>query len=116
MDSSRIIKPNLCIIDAIMGLESTFPIGTHGRPRRINAMIVGKNPVSVDATMARLMGFKPELIRFLVEGEKLGLGTLNPRVVGEPLEDMVVKFKPPDLFRESMKVTALIDPSAQPAS
>ena len=95
LDCARIMKPNLCVLDAIVGLECTYPIATHGRPRRINALIAGRNPVSVDATMARLMGFQPENIRHLVEGAKLGLGSLNPKIVGERLEEMTVNFKPP---------------------
>lgn len=95
MDCARIMKTNLCVLDAIVGLECTYPIATHGRPRRINALIAGRNPVSVDATMARLMGFQPEKVRHLVEGAQLGLGSLNPKVIGERLEEMTVRFKPP---------------------
>lgn len=90
IDLTRFARPDLCIVDAIVGLEGV----THGRPRRVNALIVGKMPVSVDATMARLMGFEPEKIRHLVEAEKYGLGTLNPKVLGESLESMTVKFRP----------------------
>lgn len=101
LDIVRIIRPDLCVVDAIVGLEGVY----HGRPRRLNALIVGRAPVSVDATMTRLMGFEPESISHLVEGEKLGLGTLNPKVIGESLEDMAVKFKRPD----HVLPTALVD-------
>jgi uncharacterized protein (DUF362 family) len=57
--------------------------------------ILGTKPASVDATMARIMGFKPEKIRHLVEAEKFGLGTLDPLVVGENLESATVKFRSP---------------------
>jgi len=107
LDSARIIKPDLCVLDAIVGLESTLPAtATHGRFKRMNAMIVGRNLVSVDATMTRLMGFKPETVRHLVDGAKLGLGTLNPKVVGENVEDMIVKFKPPN----NLWPSALVNP------
>ncbi|MDQ1281472.1 MAG: hypothetical protein QG670_2737 [Thermoproteota archaeon] len=101
LDMDGIIRPDLCVVDAIVGLEGVY----HGRPRRINALIVGRNAISVDATTARLMGFEPESFRLLVEGEKKGLGTLNPKIVGESLEDMAVKFNQP----QNVRPTALID-------
>ena len=101
LDIYGIIRPDLCVMDAIVGLEGIF----HGRLRRINALIVGRNAISVDATTARLMGFEPESFRLLVEGEKMGLGTLNPKIVGESLEDMTVKFNQP----QNLRPTALVD-------
>ncbi len=91
LDLTKYANPDLCVIDAIVGLEGVVT----GRPRRLNAIIVGKKPVCADATMARLIGFAPERIRHLVEGEKLGLGTINPEILGETLESMRVEFKPP---------------------
>ena len=101
VDLNRFIRPDLCIVDAIEGLEGVIS----GRPRRVDAVIVGKRPVSVDATMARVMGFEPERIRHLVEAERYGLGALNPRVLGESLESTTVKFKPPS----SLKPSALVN-------
>jgi uncharacterized protein (DUF362 family) len=90
VDLARFLTPNLCIVDAIIGMEDVI----HGRLRRINAMIVGKKPASVDATMARIMGFEPEKIRHLVEAEKHGLGSLHPETVGERIESVTLQFKP----------------------
>jgi uncharacterized protein (DUF362 family) len=88
---NRIARPNLCIVDARVGLE-----GWAGpKTKQINAFILGRKPVSVDATMARIMGFKPEKIRHLVEAEKYGLGSLNPKIRGENLDSLKVKFNPP---------------------
>jgi len=70
VDLSRTVRPDLCIVDARVGLE-----GWEGpKTRCLNIFILGRDPVSVDATMARVMGFKPEKIRHLVEAEKHGLG------------------------------------------
>lgn len=91
VDLNRLVRPDLCIIDARVGLE-----GWEGpKTRRLNTFILGRKPVSVDATMARVMGFKPEKIRHLVEAEKYGLGTINPEVLGKSLKSTTVKFKPP---------------------
>ena len=91
VDLNRLVRPDLCIVDARVGLEGWDGPVT----RRLNTFILGRNPVSVDATMARIMGFKPERIRHLVEAEKYGLGTLNPKVLGESLKSVTVRFKPP---------------------
>ncbi|MFX1533423.1 MAG: DUF362 domain-containing protein [Promethearchaeota archaeon] len=91
VDLNRFIQPDLCIVDARVGLE-----GWSGpKSRCLDAFIIGNKPVSVDATMARIMGFKPEKIRHLVEAHKYGLGTLNPKVLGKSIESVTVKFEAP---------------------
>jgi uncharacterized protein (DUF362 family) len=99
VDLNRFVRPDLCIVDARVGLE-----GWEGpKTRRLDTFILGKKPVSVDATMARVMGFQPERIRHLVEAERYGLGTLNPKVLGESIESTAVEFKSPS----NLKSTAL---------
>ncbi|MFX0125051.1 MAG: DUF362 domain-containing protein [Candidatus Hodarchaeota archaeon] len=91
VDINRLFRPNLCIVDARVGLE-----GWAGpKSRRLDRFIIGQNPVSTDATMARIMGFEPEKIHHLVEAEKYDLGSLTPKVVGEKIETSTVKFNPP---------------------
>jgi uncharacterized protein (DUF362 family) len=91
LDLNRLVRPDLCIVDAREGLE-----GWAGPRRRlVNMLVLGRNAVSTDAVMARVMGFNPENIRHLSEGEKHGLGTLNPTVLGEEIEPVAVKFNPP---------------------
>jgi uncharacterized protein (DUF362 family) len=91
VDLNRLIRPNLSIVDARVGLE-----GWEGpTTRRLDRFIIGRTPVSVDATLARMMGFTPETIRHLVEAQSHGLGSLNPTIVGESLASSAVKFNPP---------------------
>jgi len=91
VDLNRLVRPDLCIVDARVGLE-----GWEGpQTRRLDTFIIGRKPVSVDATMARIMGFNPEKIRHLVKAEKYGLGTVNPEVLGRSLKSTTVKFRPP---------------------
>ena len=91
VDLARIIRPNLSIIDARVGIE-----GWNGpKTRRLDAFILGHGAVSVDATMARIMGFEPEQIRHIMNSYVYGLGTINPSVHGDSIESIVVKFKPP---------------------
>jgi len=90
VDLNRLVRPDLCIVDARVGLE-----GWEGpKTRRLNAFILGRKPVSVDATMARVMGFELERIRHVVEAEKHGLGSLNPKILGKSLKSTTVKFNP----------------------
>jgi len=99
VDLNRFVRPDLCIVDARVGLE-----GWEGpKTRRLDTFILGRKPVSVDATMARVMGFQPRRIRHLVEAERYGLGTLNPEVLGESIESTAVEFKTPS----NLKSTAL---------
>ena len=91
VDINRLIRSNLCIVDARVGLE-----GWAGpKSRRLDRFIIGRKPVSTDATMARIMGFQPEEVLHLIEAEKYDLGSLNPTVLGEKIETSITKFNPP---------------------
>ena len=91
LDLNRMFRSSLCLIDGRTGLEGVIS----GTPRELGCIILGKNPVSVDATMARAMGFNPKRIRHIVEAEKHGLGSLNPKVVGDDLNASQIEFKTP---------------------
>lgn len=90
VDLARIIRPSLNIVDARVGIE-----GWNGpKTRKLNAFIVGNGAVSVDSTMARLMGFKPEQARHIMDTSDYDLGSINPSVLGESIESMAVQFDP----------------------
>ncbi len=91
LDLNRMFRSSLCLIDGRVGLEGVIS----GEPRSLGCVILGRNPVSVDATMARVMGFDPERIRHIVEAEEHGLGSLHPEVLGDDLGSHVVEFKTP---------------------
>jgi uncharacterized protein (DUF362 family) len=91
LDLNRMFRSSLCLIDGRMGLEGVIS----GNPRDLGCVILGRNPVSVDAIMARVMGFNPERIRQIVEAERHGLGSMHPEVVGDDPESHVVEFKTP---------------------
>ena len=99
-DLNDMFRSSLCLIDGRMGLEGVIS----GKPRSLGCIILGRNSVSVDAVMARVMGFEPEKIRHIVEAGKIGLGSLNPEVVGDTVEDCRVEFKIP----KGLKSTAVL--------
>jgi uncharacterized protein (DUF362 family) len=91
LDLNRLFRSSLCLIDGRTGLEGVIS----GNPRSLGCVILGRNPVSVDATLARAMGFDPEKIRHIVEAGRHGLGTLHPEVVGDDVEASRLRFKTP---------------------
>lgn len=89
VDVNDILKPDLGIVDAIVGQEG----GDSGRIHQIGVVIFGRNPSSVDSVMAQVMGFNPNEIKHLVLAEEIGLGTLDPVVVGASISDVAIKFE-----------------------
>ena len=67
----------------------------------LGCVILGRRPASVDAVMARAMGFDPGRIRHVVEAAGWGRGSLDPVVVGDDLESSVVEFREPSGLRAS---------------
>lgn len=95
VDLNRCISPTLCIVDARVGLEGVIS----GRPRRLDAVVMGVSPVSVDAVMAQIMGFDPTTIRHLADAVQYGLGTLTPPIRGAPLSSIQIPFASPTHLR-----------------
>ncbi|TXT57899.1 MAG: hypothetical protein BAJATHORv1_10607 [Candidatus Thorarchaeota archaeon] len=91
IDFNRLVQPELCIIDARIGVEGWNGPKTH----EIGVLILGHRPVSVDSVMAQLMCFEPEKIEHLVESSKHNLGSLSPEIVGESLESVKIEFSSP---------------------
>jgi uncharacterized protein (DUF362 family) len=91
LDLNRMFRSGLCLIDGRVGLEGVIS----GNFREMGCLILGRNPVSVDATMARAIGFDPKKIRHIVEAAEHGLGSLDPEVAGDEVESHVVEFKTP---------------------
>jgi uncharacterized protein (DUF362 family) len=97
LDLNRMFKSSLCLIDARVGLEGVIS----GTPKKVGCLILGYNPVSVDATMARVMGFEPERIRHIIEAAEYGLGSLNPEVIGDDPRSRIVNFRKPSGLKEN---------------
>jgi uncharacterized protein (DUF362 family) len=66
------LRPHLAIVDGIIGMEGDGPV--MGTPRRAGVLIVGDNPLAVDATATRLIGGRPEQIDHL----QAAAGVLGP--------------------------------------
>jgi uncharacterized protein (DUF362 family) len=93
LDLASTIRPQLAIVDAIVGMEGDGPIMGHAKP--VGCVVMGGDLVSVDATCARLMGFRPSSLTYLRQaGEFLGnLPAASIRQQGEPLSRFATRFE-----------------------
>ncbi len=97
LDLNRMFKSRLCLIDGRVGLEGVIS----GNPKNLGCLILGTNPVSVDATMARAMGFNPKKIRHIMEAANHGLGSIDPLVIGDDLNSHKMEFSKPKGLKEN---------------
>jgi uncharacterized protein (DUF362 family) len=99
--------PNLAIVDGITGMEGDGPL--HGTAKHAGLLIMGVDPVAVDATGARLMGIPPERIPTLVYAAAKRIGRLAEAEIpqlGEPIAALAQQFElPPMIDRELLPVT-----------
>lgn len=100
LDLASTIRPGLAIVDAIVGMEGDGPI--MGAPRPVGCIVMGTDPVAVDATCARLMQLDPERIRYLQEASRF-LGNIAESKVaqhGEPVRRFATPFEVLPAFTE----------------
>lgn len=92
VDLAATIRPGLAIVDGVVGMEGDGPI--MGTPKPVGCVVMGQDPVAVDATCARVMGLRPERVPYLeAAGEFLGnlpAGAIEQR--GERLERFRTEF------------------------
>jgi uncharacterized protein (DUF362 family) len=90
----HLIKPKLVIVDALTAQENFGPV--YGTPKTMNLLIGGTNPVAVDATTMKIMGFDPVLSPPVMLAYMQGLGPIEPEkihVLGASVEKVQDAFK-----------------------
>ena len=93
-----LIKPGLTIVDGLTGLEDFGPVS--GRPKRMNLLIGGTNPVAVDAVAMRVMGLDPASSPPVLLAYLQGLGPIEQeliRVAGASIEEVASPFLQPEI-------------------
>jgi hypothetical protein len=88
----------LVIADGIMGMEGNGPL--HGEKKNLGVIVIGDDPVAADATVARLMGLRPERVQHLLVAGGF-LGNLHPKKIwqlGEPVGQLRQIFRVPPGF------------------
>jgi uncharacterized protein (DUF362 family) len=92
LDIVATVRPHLAIVDGVVGMEGDGPI--MGRPKTAGVILMGRDLVAVDATAARVMGLRPEGLRYLADAARF-LGNIDRDAIpmrGERLERFVTPF------------------------
>jgi uncharacterized protein (DUF362 family) len=90
----HLVKPKLVIVDGLTAQENFGPV--YGTPKTMNLLIGGTNPVAVDATTMRIMGFDPVLSPPVMLAYMQGLGPIEPEkihVLGVSMDEVRDAFK-----------------------
>lgn len=93
LDINAAARPDFAIVDGIVGMEGNGPI--QGRPKASGVLVLGNDPVAVDATCCRVMGLRPEGVKYLAQAGTL-LGHLQAekiQQVGDPIETVRRSFQ-----------------------
>jgi uncharacterized protein (DUF362 family) len=85
LDINGAVRPDFAIVDGIVGMEGNGPI--QGTLKRSGILILGNDPVAVDATCARLMGLLPEKIKHIAQAATL-LGHIDAVKIEQVGEDI----------------------------
>jgi len=75
-DFSSVLRPTLTILDATTMLLSGGPKGP-GRTKKENKIVVGADPVAVDAYGATLFGLDPVRVEHIALAHKMGVGEID---------------------------------------
>jgi len=99
LDINAASRPDFAIVDGIVGMEGNGPI--QGTPKRCGVLVFGDDPVAVDATCCRVMGLRPEKVKYLnAAGTLLGhLDAAKIRQLGETVASVRTPFAVLDAFK-----------------
>ncbi len=99
LDINSTVRPDFAIVDGIVGMEGDGP--TQGTPKAAGVLVLGDDPVAVDATCARIMCLAPEKIDHLAKASTL-LGHLEQgkiQQLGESIASVQTPFAVIPAFR-----------------
>lgn len=100
LDINAAARPDFAIVDGIVGMEGNGPI--QGTPKGSGVLILGSDPVAVDATCCRVMGLMPERVKYLARAGTL-LGHVNTHKIqqlGEDVASVRTPFAVLEAFRQ----------------
>ena len=92
LDICATVRPQLAIVDGIVGMEGDGPI--LGEARAAGVLVMGTSLPAVDATAARVMGVRPERVAYL-NAAAPRLGPIDANAIeqrGESLESVRTPF------------------------
>lgn len=91
-DIYSVVKPGFAVMDGILGMEGKGP--SHGKPVNSGVVLASPDCVALDIIAAEMIGFDPLRIPTTAGALKKGFGNHCPLVVGTPLKEVKMKFKP----------------------
>ncbi len=91
VDILQLVKPDLTIIDGLVGGEGNCPAPVDPVDSRV--MISGNNCVETDRVATRMMGYDPQDIRLIRTADAAGFADPQVEIVGE---QKIVPFRPAD--------------------
>jgi uncharacterized protein (DUF362 family) len=74
-----LLKPRLCLMDGIVGMEGRGP--TNGKPRPLDLLLASRDGVALDAAAMRLVGLDPAKARHIVLAGEAGLGRVEASAI-----------------------------------
>lgn len=98
------LMPDLGVVDGYVGMEGRGP--TSGDPVDLRVSAASLRPVSLDAVMAKIMGFEPLDIGYLYHLNERGVGVADLKgieVLGTPIDEVGVRFRPHPRIEEQLK-------------
>lgn len=89
---NKVLKPDLTVVDGIVALSNV--------PVKMNLIVAGLTPFSVDWTVSRIMGYNPSWISYLRLARREGLGNSKGIVLkGEDLSELRKMWPHVNAFR-----------------
>ena len=103
LDINAAARPDFAIVDGIVGMEGNGPI--QGTAKRGDVLVLGDDPVAVDATCCRVMGINPERVKYLAAaGTLLGhIAAAKIRQCGETIADVRKPFRVLQAFQQILE-------------
>jgi len=92
VDILEITKPQVAVMDAIVGMEGPGP--ANGIPRKVGLIIASYDLVALDSICAKIIGYDPAEIDHLKIANKRKLGEINLSnidIIGEEIGNLIIK-------------------------
>jgi len=90
-DVASVLKPDITLMDAIVGMEGDGPIA--GIPKRMDLILCSDNVAALDYVAAQIMGFDPAKIKHITNAvEKMPIEPFS--VYGCSIDEVKSEFKP----------------------
>ncbi|MHC1757001.1 MAG: DUF362 domain-containing protein [Methanosarcina sp.] len=94
VDIYSIVKPNLAIMDGVIGMEGNGP--ANGTPVASGVIMAGYDCAALDMVASELIGIDPLKVPTNRAALSRGFGVQHPEVKGVPLQEASLRFKMPE--------------------